>query len=672
MDTLKFGSLPSLYPLVSLDDTPGGFLITPSELYDPQNGTRVESPSATEYQATFLVPIDDFALIKTQVNEALDTFDTTGEITQIPVVVDVAEDNVVTLEGTYQVFWVQATFERYNDLVLVTLKGFGEPDSGSVAPNQHFTVTEGAANGTVVGTIKGFKPGILLDSRPDIPFSYQPSSGVLSVSGTIDYEKASEWSLTIGGTEVIIWVIDAPENPLPTQSTYTFYLAPDANAGTVAGTVTAEVQGDSGVRPSYSLVSGNTGGWAIDSISGDITYLGTQPLVDGQVLGVGYGGTEPLTVTLRVLPPSVITLPILRYALPATFSDGMLVGTVGATGVKGSLVNPGFEVTDNKLYVVNKTLVEPGLVELEVNLEADGRSGTQQVFVVVADHLKVNEFWVSEDTTNGTTIGTVELGAQGGGSYTVSPTTVFNINAGTGELIVTNATLLSAGNYSLTVTKGSQSTLVTIKVYAVLSSNTLEFTVAPSTPSGTVLGTIAGQASFTTTGSISPYSLNPSTGVITLASTPPTAATFTVTDGAGDTTEVSITLETATGAVGFIGAVYPGQVGQAIVTRAGVLFSVGSVGFGQGSLGVKPDNLGSVTRNTEGKLVASKASGTSLPLTAQATAEMVTALKALWAQPIENQVTVAVLGTNYLCHLVNFELSYGAEGVSVTLDLRTP
>lgn len=665
MDTIKFGTLPTLYPITDKM----GFSVVEGELYNPDTGGRVDDPTASEYNTSFLVPIEDFPLIRNPISDNLATFRDSGVVTRIPVVVD-SLGNPDIMPGTYEVFWVSSTYERYNDKALVTLRGFGEPSTVTITPGQTFSVIEGAALGTIVGTVKGFKPGITLESRPDIPFAYDPPSGVLSVSGKVDFETAADWSLTIGGQEVTVWVLDAPENPIATQTTYTYYLDLETQPGTTVGTVTAEQQGDTGTLPVYTLVSGNTGGWAIDSLSGEITYIGGQPLVDGQVLGVGYGGTEPLTVTLRVLPSSVITLPILRFTLPPTLSDGQLVGDVGALGVQATLTHPGFGVVDNKLQVQDKSQIEAGLTELTLELIGEGRTGTQTVYVVVVDHAKVNEFWLAEDSTNGTEVGQVELPE--GGSYTVSPTTLFNINSGTGDIIVTNASSLVPGSYPLTIQRGTSTASATVVVYAVLSSVGVEFTVAPSAPSGSVVGTLTGTAPFTANSAIAPYTLDSTTGVLTLSATPAVALTFGVTDGAGDVTEVAISLDTTTTTPeGFLGAIYPGQQGQAVATRAGILFSVGSIGWGQGSLNIKPDNLGSTTRNTEGKLVASKAAGLSLPVSGRANPAMVTALKALWALPLESPLTVSVVGADYVCWLVNLELTYDAEGVSVTLDLRT-
>lgn len=668
MDTIKIGSLPTAYSLVY----PPGFSVTPAELYDPDTGGKVENPAPTEYNTSFLVPVADFPLVKQLIRDAINVFNTTDEVTRIPAVV-VTTDNVGSESGTFQVFWVVDTYERYHDQVQVTLKGFGESDSAAVAPNQTFTVTEGAASGTVVGTVKGFKPSLTLEGRPDIPFAYQASSGVLSVTGKLDFETNPEWVLTIGGQEVTIWVLDAAENPIAEQSTYTYYLDPSTGPGTAIGTVTATQQGETGAKPAYTLVSGNTGGWAIDSVSGEITYLGGQPLVDGQILGVGYGGSEPLTVTLRVLPSNVITLPILRFNLPPTLTDGMLVGNVGAEGVIASLTDPGFAVSDNKLLVANKSQIESGLSELTLDLKAEGRTGTQSVYVIVADYPKLNEFWVPEDSENGSTIGTVEL-PDVGGPYVVTPTTLFNINAASGEILVTNASILNPGNYTLTITRGPLTTTATVKVYAVLSSNALELTVAATTPVNTALGSVSGTAPYTIQGAITPYALNATTGEIKLISVPPVALAFTVTDAAGDTTQVAIALEATTtpvGDTGFVGAVYAGQSGQAVATRANVIFSVGSVGFGGGSLNIEPDNLGSTARNTEAKVVASKAPGLQLNISANATPEMITALKALWALPLETLHTLSVPGEDFKVMIVNFKRTYSADGVSVNVETKT-
>lgn len=669
MDNIQLGSIVTSYPLVYGDD-PEGFVVTRPELYNPDNGQRVEDVPATLYETRFIVPVSEFSAVKTLIQTAFKKFGDTNEVTQTPVVVT-ADEGSPSDSGNYLVFWVSETHERLGDKVVVTLKGYGEPDSQTVAPGQAFTVTEGAATGTVLGTIKGAKPGLTLQGRPDIPFAYDAASGVLSVAGKVDYEAADEWTLVIGGQDVTIWVLDTLENPLPVQSTYTFYLEPDTKPGTVVGTVETEKQGDTGKAPIYSIVSGNTGGWAIDSAKGDITYLGGQPLVDGQILGVVYGGTDPLTVTLRVMPANEIVLPIVRFNLPATLSDGMLVGFVGAEGVQASITDPAFSVTDNKLYVADKRQAVPGLTELTLDLKGQGRQGTQQVYVTVAETPAINEFWLAEDTENGGGVGQVEL--QGTGAYSLNPTTIFGINSGTGEILVTNSSALKVGNYSLTITKGTESTTATVKVYAVITSNTLELTAPPATPIGTTLGTVQGLAPFSTT-PIAPYNLNSTTGAITLTTTPPTALSFTVTDAAGDSTQVAVSLEEApdtTGNAGFIGAVYPGFNGQAVATRAGVVFSVGSVGFGSGNLNIDPDNLGTVSRNTEGKLVASKALGLQLGISSPVNSEMVTALKFLWAQPLETVHTVSVLGQDYSCYLVNFKLTYGAEGISVSLELRT-
>lgn len=661
MDYIYFDDIEGELPIID----PEWFRTETEYGYDPV--TQAKNPDVnpvTEYWVSFLTNVEQFNLVKDKLLDQYNQFRTDGTVTRLPLTV-YQEQSANTYDGTYDIFWVLEPnwFERIGPgNFRVTLHGYGEPLDTAILPNQVFTIVESASVGHVIGIVEGFNPNSNIESNPNIPFSYDPATGTLAVSDSLDYDSESEYSITIGGTPITIYVLDEAEAPLYERTDYIFYTQRDTRPGTVIGTVTATIQGDSGLKPNYSIVSGNeSDNFSIDPYTGSIVALNMTGIVDNHIIGVSDSHGATITCTLRVLDDPVFTT--YRFTIAATVTIGAIVGQVIEPGYTLSYTDGIFELQGDNLVVVNNQELTSGTYEIDIDT---GSATPVKCFIYVPDISENIEYWISSESSNGTLVGNPELDYD---VYSISPNTIFGINSATGDIYVIASSLLIPSTYTVNVTNSDNTltTPVTIVSYAVATEADFEFTVASNAPVGTLLGNIGGSPPYTlSSGSYGNFSLGV-TGDITVASSPVSATQFTVLDDQGADITVAISLsdgDTPDG--GFTGIVMPGQEGQSVATSNNVLYSVGPVGFGQGTLQVAPDNTTPPQRTIAGSVVVSIPPTLSFTLrvNAEVTQDMLDALLPLYAN--STGIKVSVPGKDWDATIVEITYSY-SDTISVNL-----
>ena len=659
MDYILFDDLEDELPLVG----PDWFRVETEYGYDPV--TQARNPDITpvaEFWVSFLANTDQFELIKNKLLAQYNLYINDDEVTRLPITIH--QDQTYNVhDGQYDVFW-QLDPEWFTRLgsneFEVKLHGYGEPigNLGAILPNQVFTISESVSIGTIIGIVQGFNDKATIQSNPNLPFSYDPKTGTLAVSKKLDYEKESEYSITIGSTTVVVYVLDEIETPKYDRTDYVFYTQSSISPGSVIGSVTAIIQGESGLTPNYSIVSGNdNNNFAIDPVTGDLVVLNMAGILDNHVVGINDGHNTSLSCTLRILDDPIFSS--YRFSIDESVSNGAIVGQIVEPGYNLSYTDSIFELQGDNLVIVNNQELKSGTYELNINT---GTNNTLSVFVYVSTLSSNREFWLAADSSNGSLVGNPELNYD---SYSIAPNNVFDINSVTGDIHVIASSLLTPSTYTVTVSNSNKqsTTSISIVVYAVSTEADFEFSIAPSAPLNTIVGNIGGVSPYTlTSGSFGDFALL-SSGDISVDSSPVSATQFTVTDSENSEITIVITL-TDTSEDGFVGIVLPGQEGQSVVNTPNVLYSIGPVGFGQGTLQITPDNTQPASRTLAKSVVFSIP--TSLTYTfnvsGNVTQDMLNEIVKLYTNTSTTKVSVP--GIDWEAIVVELSFSY-SDSISV-------
>lgn len=659
MDYILFDDLEDELPLVG----PDWFRVETEYGYDPI--TQARNPDITpvaEFWVSFLANTDQFELIKNKLLAQYNLYINDDEVTRLPITIH--QDQTYNVhDGQYDVFW-QLDPEWFTRLgsneFEVKLHGYGEPigNLGAILPNQVFTISESVSIGTIIGIVQGFNDKATIQSNPNLPFSYDPKTGTLAVSKKLDYEKESEYSITIGSTIVVVYVLDEIETPKYDRTDYVFYTQSSISPGSVIGSVTAIIQGESGLTPNYSIVSGNdNNNFAIDPVTGDLVVLNMAGILDNHVVGINDGHNTSLSCTLRILDDPIFSS--YRFSIDESVSKGAIVGQIVEPGYNLNYTDSIFELQGDNLVIVNTQELKSGTYELNINT---GTNNTLSVFVYVSTLSSNREFWLAADSSNGSLVGNPELNYD---SYSIAPNNVFDINSVTGDIHVIASSLLTPSTYTVTVSNSNKqsTTSISIVVYAVSTEADFEFSIAPSAPLNTIVGNIGGVSPYTlTSGSFGDFALL-SSGDISVDSSPVSATQFTVTDSENSEITIVITL-TDTSEDGFVGIVLPGQEGQSVVNTPNVLYSIGPVGFGQGTLQITPDNTQPARRTLAKSVVFSIP--TSLTYTfnvsGNVTQDMLNEIVKLYTNTSTTKVSVP--GIDWEAIVVELSFSY-SDSISV-------
>lgn len=665
MDYILFDNIADELPLIG----PDWFRIETEYGYDPV--TQARNPDVTpvaEFWVSFLADTDQFDLIKNKLLNQYNLYLNKNEVTRLPITVHQSQSYNVH-DGQYDIFWTLGPewFTRLGpNKFEVKLHGYGEPIKaiGAILPNQVFTISESVSIGTIIGIVQGFNAKATFQSNPNLPFSYDPNTGTLAVSKKLDYEQEAEYSITIGNTQVVIYVLDEIEIPKYSRTDYVFYTQKSIRPGSVIGSVNAIIQGDSGLTPDYSIVSGNeNSNFAIDRVTGDLVVLNMVGILDNHVVGINDGHDTSLSCTIRVLDDPLFSS--YRFSISESVASGAIVGQIVEPGYTLSYTDNIFELQQNNLVIVNNQELKAGSYELNVNT---GTNNTLSVFVYVLSSSSNQEFWLAADSSNGTLVGNPELDYD---SYTIAPNDVFGINSIKGDIHVIASSLLTPSTYTVIVSNSNKqlTTSISIVVYAVATEADFEFSISPSAPLNTIVGNIGGSPPYTlSSGSLGDFVVL-SSGDISVNSSPVNAAQFTVTDSEDSDITVVITL-TDTSGDGFVGIVLSGQEGQSVVSTPNVIYSIGPVGFGQGTLQVTPDNIQPATRTLAKSVVFSLPTSLTYTfnVTSTVTQEMLNELVKLYTN--NSTTKVSVPGVNWETIIVELSFSY-SDTISVSLVCMT-
>ncbi len=161
------------------------------------------------------------------------------------------------------------------------------------AASYSFEVSEDAAAGTQVGTVSATDPDVgdtltysIVSGNEAGKFAVDGSTGVITVSGTLDYETVSSYTLTVeasdgkGGTAratVTIGVVEVVDTGAPVfgAGAYAFSVIEGAPVGSTVGAVSA-TDPNEGDTVTYSITAGNDAGkFGLDAGTGRITLTGT-------------------------------------------------------------------------------------------------------------------------------------------------------------------------------------------------------------------------------------------------------------------------------------------------------------------------------------------------------------------------------------------------------------
>ena len=233
--------------------------------------------------------------------------------------------------------------------------GFGAADYA-------FSVAEDAAAGTAVGTVGATDPEggavsyAIAAGNEAGAFALDASSGALTVAGTLDYETADKYSLTVsardaaghtGTADIEIAVTDVAYAPTFGAASYAWSVAEDAAVGAALGTVSAT--DPEGGAVSYKITAGNdAGALAMDAASGALTVAGTLDhetttsyslTVQASSSGGAATATAPVTVTVtNVDEAPVFGAGSYSFSVAENVQLATTIGTVTATDPEGGTV----------------------------------------------------------------------------------------------------------------------------------------------------------------------------------------------------------------------------------------------------------------------------------------------------------------------------------------------
>ncbi len=497
----------------------------------------------------------------------------TGEIT-VADVTDLDFETNPTFTLTVEVTDNGVPFLSGSDTITINLTDANEPP---VVNDQSFNVDENSANGTVVGSIAFSDPDGPSDTFAIIAgnaggeFAVHPTTGVITVTNTLNFEVAASYVFTIeitdGGTPIgtdtaqITININNLNEPPVVNAAGPFSLAENSANGTNVGTPITFTEPDTtGQTHTYSITGGNTGGaFAIDN-SGQITVANvtavnfeTNPTFTLTVTVTDAGLPNPAnqagSTNVTINLTNMNDAPVVNdqsFNVMENSSIGTVVGTVVATeedsgqsltysitaGNTGGAfaINPG----NGQITVANPINYESlSSYSLTVQVQDNGAGNLTDTATITITVLDLNEapvvndqsFNVDENVSTGTVVGSVvasdpDMGQMLTYSITAGNTGgAFAINPGNGQITVANPiNFESVASYSLTVQVQdngagtlNDTATVTINVNNLNEAPVVNaagpFTLAENSPNSTNVGTPITYTEPDTTGQTHTYSI---------------------------------------------------------------------------------------------------------------------------------------------------------------------
>ena len=251
-------------------------------------GTLVGTISATDLD-TVGDPLS-FSFVGTEVLSYFTINSSTGEIRTAATLDREALESVFPPPGSSQTYRVNVSdgvFSSSAD-VIITLLDINDNTPIFNGLLTEYNVLENLTMGVEVFVVTATDDdlesnAIVSYSISTSPFAIDTSTGSVTVAGVLDYEMATEHSVTITASDgtlssshdVIIRVVDVNDNaPVFSQDTYTAVIVEHSSVNTTVTSVSA-IDNDSGAngRVSYSLANTNTF-FSINPSSGEIVVIG--------------------------------------------------------------------------------------------------------------------------------------------------------------------------------------------------------------------------------------------------------------------------------------------------------------------------------------------------------------------------------------------------------------
>jgi MYXO-CTERM domain-containing protein len=215
----------------------------------------------------------------------------------------------------------------FDQALTVSVNNVNEPP---VIGNQTFSVNEGSANGTAVGTVSASDPDAgdtktfsITAGNTGSAFAISPATGAITVNNTLSYAATPSYALTLKVTDsgglfasatvtVNVNSVAAANNP-PNISAQTFSVSESSSNGTAVGTVLAS-DPDAGDSLSYSITAGNTGNaFALNAGTGALTVNNALDYATTP----GYALTVQVTDTGSLSASATMTVNVSAASAPA-------------------------------------------------------------------------------------------------------------------------------------------------------------------------------------------------------------------------------------------------------------------------------------------------------------------------------------------------------------------
>jgi len=364
-----------------------------------------------------------------------------------------------------------------------------------------FSLSEGSANGTSVGTVSVTDPDsddslayAIVAGNTSGAFTIDPATGAITVANStaLDFETNPVFTLTVQATNndstaasgtgtITIDLTDITDPPM--VSTATFGVIDNSANGTAVGTVSS-TNPDSDDALAFSIIAGNTGGaFAINPTTGVITVANsvaldseTNPtyMLTVQASDAGspsQSGSATITINVAdVSSPPVVSAA--TFSLAEGSANGTSVGTVSATDPDSddtlafSIIsgNTGgafaINAATGAITVANSTALDFEtnpvftLTVQATNKDSIAASGTGTITIDLSDVttppvVSAATFSLADNSPNGTAVGTVlSTNPDSDDALAFAITAgntggAFAINPTTGAITVANASALN-------------------------------------------------------------------------------------------------------------------------------------------------------------------------------------------------------------------------------------
>ncbi|MBK7028624.1 MAG: cadherin repeat domain-containing protein [Bacteroidales bacterium] len=431
-----------------------------------------------------------------------------------------------------------------------------------LANDQTFSVQEFSALGTSVGMIAATDPDAgqsltynLLSSIPGEAFTLNTTTGELTVSDPalldsythpvfeLQIEVLDNGSGLLSDQATILVYVQQGPNLAPVIANQSFSIAENSLTGTIIGNVVAS-DPNSGQQISYTILSGNTSGaFTLNPATGQLTVLNSAVLnfeatsSFSLLIEVEDNGSVSLSsqATITISLTDVNESPNISnqsFSIAENSMNGTSVGVVAASdpdagqtlaySILSGNTSGAFAVntTTGAITVANSAAmnyeVNP-VFNLSIQVQDNGIGGLSSQAVITINLVNANEapvisnqsFSIAENSTNGTTVGTVTAVDPDAGqtlTYSIQSGNIggsFAINSLTGALIIANSAALNFETipiYSLVIKVqdnglgllSSQATvsisLIDLNEIPVITNQ--ELSVQQNAPVGTSIGTI--------------------------------------------------------------------------------------------------------------------------------------------------------------------------------------